>query len=132
MNMKKVHKPSSTPEIVFSSSDLEGVVLDNDNAMVISVVMVNAEVKRVFIDHGSSADIIFWDAFDKFGLKNSNLQTYKEELIDFSGEKVHPDRFVILHLILGTRPWTRTVKVDFLVVNYPLGIQHHSRKTDLE
>ena len=24
--MKKIHKPSSTPEIVFSSSDLEGVV----------------------------------------------------------------------------------------------------------
>ena len=57
--MKKVHKPSSTPEIMFSSFDLEGVVLDNDNAMVISVVMVNAEVKRVFIDHGSSTDIIF-------------------------------------------------------------------------
>ena len=48
--MKKVHKPSTTLEIVFSSSDFEEVVLGHDNLMVISAKMVNAEVKRVFID----------------------------------------------------------------------------------
>lgn len=56
--------------------------------MVISAKMMNAEVKRVFIDQGSFADIIFRDVFDKLGLKNSNLPSYKEELVGFSGEKV--------------------------------------------
>ena len=55
------------------------------------------------------------DAFDKIRVKNSDLQTYKEELIGFSNEKVHLDGFVTLHLTLGTR----TIKVDFLVVNNP-------------
>ena len=71
--------------------------------MIISTMMVNAEVKSVFMDQRSSIDIIFWDAFDKLGLKNSNLQSHKEELISFSEEKVHPDGFVTLHLTLGTR-----------------------------
>ena len=68
--------------------------------------MVNAEVKRIFIDQGSSANIIFWDIFDKLGLKNYDLQSYKEELISFSREKVHPDEFITLHLTLGTQPRT--------------------------
>ena len=87
--------------------------------MMISAVMVNAEVKRVFIDQGSSADILFRDAFDKLGLNNIDLQMHKEELIIFSGEKVHPQGFVTLHLTLGSRPKTRTVKVNFLVVDCP-------------
>ena len=57
--MKKVHKPSTTPKIMFSSADFEEVVPGHDDRMVISAKMVNAEVKRVFIDQGSSADIIF-------------------------------------------------------------------------
>ena len=57
--------------------------------LIISTVMVNAEVKRIFMDQGSLADVIFHDAFDKLGLKNSNIQSYKEELIRFSIEKVH-------------------------------------------
>ena len=71
--------------------------------MVISTIMVNAEVNRVFVDQGSSPDIIFQDAFDRLGLKNTDLQTHKEELVGFSGEKVHPKGFVTLHLTLGTR-----------------------------
>ena len=85
--------------------------------MVISTLKVNAEVKRVFIDQGSFANIIFQDTFNKLGLKNSDLQTYKEELIDFSKEKVYLDGYVTLHLTQGTRPKTQIVKVDFLVVD---------------
>lgn len=48
-------------------------------------------------------------------MKNSGLYTYKEQLIGFSGEKVHLDGFITLHFTLGT--WT--VKIDFLVVDYP-------------
>ena len=62
----------------------------HDDPMVISAAMVNAEVKRVFVDQGSSADILFRDAFDKLRLNNADLQMHKEELIGFSGEKVHP------------------------------------------
>ena len=86
---------------MFSSSDFEGVIPRHDDPMIISAKMVNTEVKRVFIDQGSSANIIFRDAFDKLGLKNSDLQSYKEELVEFSGEKVYPNEFITLHVTLG-------------------------------
>ena len=47
--MKKLHKPPTTPKIMFSSFDFEEVVLGYDNPMIIAK-MVNTEVKRVFID----------------------------------------------------------------------------------
>ena len=97
--MKKPHKLSTTPEIVFASSDFQGVVLGHDDPMIISAKMVNAEVKRVFIDQGSLVDIIFRDAFDKLRLKNVDLQSYTEELVGFSGEKVYPDGFITLHAL---------------------------------
>ena len=90
----KIKKPSltlpPTLEIVFSCSDLEGVIPGHDDPMMISATMVNTEIKRVFVDQGSSADILFRDAFDKLRLNNADLQMHKEELIGFSGEKVHP------------------------------------------
>lgn len=44
--MKKAPKPSPTLEIAFSSLDLEGIVPGHNDLMVISAVMVNAEVKN--------------------------------------------------------------------------------------
>ena len=46
IRMKKPHKLHATLEIVFSSSDFEGVVPGHDDPMIISAKMVNAEVKR--------------------------------------------------------------------------------------
>ena len=48
--MKKTHKPSPTPEIVFSSFELERIIPRHNNPMIISTKIVNAEVKRVVVD----------------------------------------------------------------------------------
>ena len=47
------------------------------------------------------------------------MQGYKEELVCFFGEKVYLDGFVTLHVTLGNRLKSRTIKVDFLVVDCP-------------
>ena len=71
--MKKRHKSSPALEIIFPRSNLEGIIPRNDDPMIISVVMANTKVKKVFMDHESSVDIRFKDAFDKLGLTNSDL-----------------------------------------------------------
>ena len=48
-----------TLEIVFSNFDLEGIMPRHDDPMMISAIMVNADVKMVFVDQGSSVNIIF-------------------------------------------------------------------------
>ena len=55
--MKKTHKPSPTPKTVFSSFDFEEVVPGHEDPMVIMAKIMNA--KRIFIDQGSSTNIIF-------------------------------------------------------------------------
>ena len=57
--MKKIHMPLSNPKIFFSSFNFEGIILGHDDPMVISAVMVNAEIKRVFVAQGSPLDITF-------------------------------------------------------------------------
>ena len=63
LSFGKLKKPMSTLpptlEIVFSNLDLEGVIPGHDGPMVIFTVMVNDEITKMFIDQGSSADIIF-------------------------------------------------------------------------
>ena len=45
------------------------------------------------------------------------MQGYKEELVCFSGEKVYLDGFVTLHVTVGNRLKSQTIRVDFLVVD---------------
>ena len=85
--------------------------------MVISEVIVNAEVKRILVDQGNSANILFRGVFNKLGLTNSYLWLHFEELIGFVGEKIKPDGYEQLHMTLGARLTSKMVKVEFLVVN---------------
>ncbi|XP_020215402.1 uncharacterized protein LOC109799266 [Cajanus cajan] len=52
-------KRPSQPEISFSDSDYEGVAPREDDPVVISAIVMGYNVKRVLIDQGSSADILF-------------------------------------------------------------------------
>lgn len=85
--------------------------------MVISEVIVNAEVKRILVDQGNSANILFRGVFNKLGLTNSYLWLHFKELIGFVGEKIKPDGYEQLHMTLGARLTSKMVKVEFLVVN---------------
>ncbi|XP_020235255.1 uncharacterized protein LOC109815074 [Cajanus cajan] len=51
------------PTITFSDSDFEGVSPHEDDPIVVSAIVMGYNVKRVLVDQGSSADIMFWEAF---------------------------------------------------------------------
>ncbi|RRT55922.1 hypothetical protein B296_00015176 [Ensete ventricosum] len=57
----------------------------HDDALVISIRMANAYVKRVMIDTGSSVDILYFDAFQKLGLTDKNLVTLTSTLTGSPG-----------------------------------------------
>ncbi|MCI54053.1 gag-pol polyprotein, partial [Trifolium medium] len=52
----------STPDISFTAKDGEGVMPHDDDPLVIQVQILKCDVKRVLIDSGSSADIMYWEA----------------------------------------------------------------------
>ncbi|KAL0301391.1 UNVERIFIED_CONTAM: hypothetical protein Sradi_6415900 [Sesamum radiatum] len=93
--------------------------LDND-ALVIRALLANYEVGRVFIDSGSSTDILFGEAYDQMQLGDVPLDKVDTFIYGFAGEIVHPRGMISLPLTLGTTPLWRTYLLKFLVVDIPL------------
>ena len=54
--------------IAFSYDDLKGIRTSYDDPMVISLVIAKHDVKRILVDNESSADILFYDAFQRMKL----------------------------------------------------------------
>ncbi|KAL0289492.1 UNVERIFIED_CONTAM: hypothetical protein Sangu_2613600 [Sesamum angustifolium] len=91
----------------------------NNDALVISATLANFLVKKVLVDSGSSADIMFYDAYVQLGIDNAQLRKVNTPLTGFSGEMIEPLGEVMLPLSLGSLPKRSTKMVKFLVVNAP-------------
>ncbi|XP_059645862.1 uncharacterized protein LOC132288728 [Cornus florida] len=106
-------------DITFLEEDAKGIQQPHDDPLVVTMVVANYAIHRVLIDNGSSADLLFIDAFDKMCIGKERLRPTKSPLVGFSGEKVFPLDVVTLPLTAGTSPKQVTVMVDFLVVDCP-------------
>ncbi|KAL0394774.1 UNVERIFIED_CONTAM: hypothetical protein Slati_4443600 [Sesamum latifolium] len=106
-------------EIIFGSQDLEKDVATNNDAVVISATIANFWVKKVLMDSGSSADIIFYKAFSQMGINNAELTWVNTPLTSFSGSIVEPVGEVTLPISLGSYPKWITKMVKFFIVDTP-------------
>ncbi|XP_073152311.1 uncharacterized protein [Henckelia pumila] len=100
----------------FSDKDLENPRGTHNDALIISATISNFWVKKILVDSGSSADIIFHDAFIKLGINNAQLTPVNTPLVGFFGEIVEALGEVMLPLSLGSYPKWSTKMVKFLVV----------------
>ncbi|GAU24176.1 hypothetical protein TSUD_84110 [Trifolium subterraneum] len=115
------------PEISFSHSDGEGVFSHDDDPLVIQVQILNCDVKRVLIDSGSSADIMYWEAFKAMQLAGEQLQPYNGMLENAKTIKVRylvvKTAFTSYNIIIG-RPTFNTLgavmSTLYLSMKYPL------------
>ncbi|XP_057450088.1 uncharacterized protein LOC130741257 [Lotus japonicus] len=73
------------PDIVISSANFEGIKTHKDDRVVVMVRINRFNVRRVLLDQGSSADIIYSDVFDQLGLTDKDLMPYTWTLVGFSG-----------------------------------------------
>ncbi|XP_022843399.1 uncharacterized protein LOC111366951 [Olea europaea var. sylvestris] len=89
-------------DITFGTGDLEGVSLPHDDALVISAIVANFEVKRILVDNGSAANILSQDAFAKMGISSHQLKAVKTPLQGFGGGVITPKGVVELPLTLGS------------------------------
>ena len=72
---------------------------------------------RVLVDNGSSADILYYPAFQQIGIDRERLIPTNAPLVDFGGIRVFPLGAVTLSVIAGDYPQQITKNVTFLVVD---------------
>ncbi|GAV83176.1 hypothetical protein CFOL_v3_26626, partial [Cephalotus follicularis] len=90
--------------ISFSEVDYEGVRLLHDDPVVVTLMVELFTMKRILIDSGSSADIMYKHAFDQLRIPVEQFKPVKTPLVGFAGEIVHPLGFVYLSVVAGTAP----------------------------
>ncbi|CAL0328659.1 unnamed protein product [Lupinus luteus] len=108
---------NTSPPITFDDRDYEGVVRGHDDPLVITAKLNNKKVSRLFVDQGSSADIIFQELFQKMELRDRDLQPYDGQLVGFSRQGITPRGYVEVWLTIGDHPLSRTIQTRFLVVH---------------
>ena len=72
----------------FSNKDKLGTVQPHNDALVVTLRIGGYDVKRVMIDQGSTAEIMYPDLFKGLNLKSENLTAYSSLLVSFEGKMV--------------------------------------------
>ena len=74
----------------FSDEDKLGIVQLHDDALVVTLRIGGYDVKRVMIDQGSTAEIMYPDLFKGLNLNPENLIAYNYPLVSFESRMVIP------------------------------------------
>ncbi|XP_073046154.1 uncharacterized protein [Primulina eburnea] len=103
--------------IKFGPEDLVGVSLPHNYALVIQARVANYDVLKVFVDNGSSVNVILKEVLIQMDLHEYQLEAVETTLFGFSGHSVYPGGEITLPLILGTGDLRKTVMIVFTVVD---------------
>ena len=114
-------EPNSVPKRIktnvplvlsFSDTGKQGTIQPNDDALVVTLRIGGYDVKRVMVDQGNAAEIMYPDLFKGLGLKSEDLRSYSSPLVSFEGKMVVPKGQIRLPVQIGTD----VVEVDFIMV----------------
>ena len=72
----------------FSNKDKLGTVQPHNDALVVTLRIGGYDVKKVMIDQGSTAEIMYPDLFKGLNLKSENLTAHSSLLVSFEGKMV--------------------------------------------
>ena len=74
--------------IEFGDEDLEETTQLHDDTLVVTARIGSFVVKRVLVDQGSGAEVMYPDLYKQLGLKTENLTKYDTPLVGFDGRGV--------------------------------------------
>ena len=75
--------------ITFTDKDASRIHHPHDDAIVITLLVADYSTRRVLVDNGSSADILYYPAFQQMNLGWEQLRPVYSPLVGFGGMKVH-------------------------------------------
>ena len=78
------------PALSFSDDDKIGTIQPHDDALVVTLRIERYDVKRVMVDQGSDAVIMYPNLYKGLNLRPEDLTGYDSHLVSFDGKVVVP------------------------------------------
>ncbi|XP_050278280.1 uncharacterized protein LOC126719810 [Quercus robur] len=101
------------PAISFLNEDKIRTIQPHDNALVVTLRIGGYDVKRVMVDQGSGAEIMYPDLYKGLNLRPEDLTAYNSPLVSFDGKVVISRGQIRLPVQAGSE----VVEVNFIVVD---------------
>ena len=108
----------NNPVIEFSEEDARHPHHPHDDALVVSIRVGDYNTHRVLVDNCSSADILYYLAFQQMRIDKKRLVPMNAPFVGFGGTRVYPLGTVTLFVTVSDYPQQITKDVTFLVVDY--------------
>ena len=100
-------------DITFGESDAHLVHHLHNDALVITAMMANNNIHKILVDNGSSIGILYYQAFQKMGLRNIDLRSSPNPIDSFIGDCVTPMGVITLPMMVREYPKESSVMADF-------------------
>ena len=101
------------PILSFSEEDKIGTIQPHDDALLITLRIGDYDVKRVMVDGGNGAEVMYPDLYKGLRLKPEDLTPYNFPLMSFDGKLVISKGMIRLPIQTGPK----IVEVNFIVVD---------------
>ncbi|XP_058219380.1 uncharacterized protein LOC131329949 [Rhododendron vialii] len=101
--------------ITFTEKDLNRIQLPHNDALVITLRIRTFNVRRILVDQGSSAEVMYYSLFKDLKLSDTDLHPSEVPLIGFSRAPVWPLGMITLPIRAGSV----VLDMEFVVVDVP-------------
>ena len=101
------------PTLGFSDKDKAGTIQSHDDALVVTLIIGEYDVRWVLVDQGSAVKIMYPDLYKGLNLKSEDLTAYESPLISFNGKTVILKGQIRLPVQIDSE----IVEVNFIVVD---------------
>ena len=110
----------TVPTMVFGEGEGPSFTYPHNDPLVAEMKVASSIVRRILIDTGSSVNIITWDCLKKLKYRGGEIVPLVHHILRLGGQEVNPTGMIRLPLHFGDKAKSRTLGVDFLVVNVPI------------
>ncbi|KAK3003068.1 hypothetical protein RJ639_018812 [Escallonia herrerae] len=117
--LTKKQKKEPAPTISFSDDDVGDTRTPHDDPLVVTLRVENFDVKRILVDNGSSAEVLFYEAFQRMNIPSYRLRKIDTPLYGFSNHPVVCEGIIALPVTVGAPPNQAKLMLDFVVVRVP-------------
>ena len=90
--------------ITFTNEDAARIHHPHDDAIVVTLLITDYTTRRVLVDNGSSANILYYPAIQQMNLGRDQLRPVYSPLVGFGGMKVQHVGTITLPVVVGAYP----------------------------